>query len=69
MPAIRNAVEPIEEVPHLAVYRIPSSFIAEHRYLAVDLVTCFTKYPLAFVENGELLWNYFAGQSDQDERF
>ena len=69
MPAIRNTVQHIDGVPHLAVHKIHPSFIAEHRYLAVDLITCFTKYPLAFIEDGELLWNHFAGESNQDERF
>jgi hypothetical protein len=69
MPSLTSAVQEIEGFPHLAVHRIPPSFIAEHRYLAVDLVTCLTKYPLAFIEDGQLLWNYFAGESSDDERF
>jgi hypothetical protein len=69
MPSVTNSVEEIDGFPHLAVYRIAQSFIAEHRYLTVDLLTCFTKYPLAFIEEGTLLWNHFAGESGKDERF
>lgn len=32
-------------------------------------VACLTRYPLAFEERDELLSNYFAGPSDDDERF
>jgi len=69
MPILKNAVVNIEGIRNLAIYGIPKSFIAEHRHLAVDLVTCITKYPLAFKEKGKILYNYFAGPSDDDERF
>lgn len=69
MPSLGDAVVEIDGLSHLAIYEIPSSFIAEHRYLSVDLVSCLTKYPLAFEEGDNILYNYFAGPSDDDERF
>jgi hypothetical protein len=69
MPSIKEAVMEIGGVKHLAIFRIPQSFIAEHPYLTVDLVACLTRYPLSFLEDGQIFYNYFAGPSDKDERF
>ena len=69
MPSLETAVVKIEGDKHLAIYDIPKSFIEEHRQLSVDLVSCFTKFPLAFFEKGRYYWYYFAGPSDKDERF
>jgi len=69
LPSVNSAVTTIQGLKNLAVFRIPSAFFAEHPYLAVDLVACFTKYPLAFLENGKILYNYFSGPSETDERF
>lgn len=69
LPSVNAAVKTIRGLKNLAVFAIPSSFFAEHPYLAVDLVACFTKYPLAFVQEGQTLFNYFSGPSDVDERF
>jgi TIR domain-containing protein len=69
LPSVDAAVKTIMGLKNLAVFAIPSSFFAEHPYLAVDLVACFTRYPLAFVEEGLTLSNHFSGPSDVDERF
>jgi len=69
LPSVRQAVVEIGGLKNLAIFKIPSSFIAEHPYLTVDLVACFTRYPLAFEEGDKILYNYFAGPSDEDERF
>ncbi len=69
LPSVREAVVEIGGMRNLAIYKIPLSFIAEHPYLSVDLVACLTKYPLAFKEDNKILYNYFAGPSDEDERF
>lgn len=69
LPSVRAAVKTIGGLKNLAISQIPPSFFKEHPYLAVDLVACFTKYPLAFKEKGKILYNYFSGPSDTDERF
>jgi len=69
LPSVREAVVNIEGFKNLAVYRIPSSFVAEHPYLSVDLVACLTRYPLAFEDGNRILYNYFAGPSAEDGRF
>jgi hypothetical protein len=69
MPSVKEAVGEINGLTNLKVFEIPSSFFAEHPNLTVDLVTCLTKYPLAFKQKGRIIYNYFAGESDDDERF
>jgi len=69
LPPVMNAVHLIGGFPNLLVSDVPISFYSEHRYLNVDLIACLTKYPLAFRQNNQLLYNYFAGPGDVDERF
>jgi hypothetical protein len=69
LPSVEKSVVEIGGFKNLAISRIPSSFFAEHPNLTVDLVVCLTRYPLAFEENDKILYNYFAGPSDEDERF
>jgi TIR domain len=69
LPSVKRAIVQIGGFKNLAIFRIPSSFFAEHPNLTVDLVACLTRYPLAFEEDNKILYNYFAGPSDEDERF
>jgi hypothetical protein len=69
MPKLHKMTKVIEGERNFEVYNLPKSYIAEHRHLSVDLLGCITKYPLAFFEDRELQFNYFAGPSDMDERF
>jgi len=69
MPSVANAVGIIEGLTNLKVFEIPSSFFAERPNLTLDLVVCLTRYPLAFEEHDRIIYNYFAGDSDEDERF
>lgn len=69
LPSVENAVEVIDGFKQLATYEIPSSFYTERIGLGVDYVACLTRYSLAFVEDGHLLYNYFSGSTDEDERF
>lgn len=69
LPSVRNAVRNIDGLLNLAVHEIPDRFFTGHQYLNVDLVTCLTRYPLAFNEDGNILYNYFSGSGEEDERF
>jgi hypothetical protein len=69
MPRLKNYTETIDGFRNFAVDRVPASFVKEHPHLAVDLVACFTKDPLKFVEGNKILYNYFAGPTDLDKRF
>ncbi len=69
LPSVDDAIHRIDNKPNLLVQDIPLSVYAEHQYLNVDLLACLSKYPLAFWENGQLLYNYFSGPSDIDSRF
>ena len=69
LPSIKNAVRAIGGYPNLDVHQVPASFYAEHQYLAVDLVACLTRYPLAFRDGDKVLYNYFSGPGERDERF
>jgi hypothetical protein len=69
LPSVEEAVGKIEGLTNLKVYDIPASFFSEHPNLIVDLVVCLTRYPLAFEEHDTIIYNYFAGESDEDERF
>ncbi|UCF08359.1 MAG: toll/interleukin-1 receptor domain-containing protein [Thermoplasmata archaeon] len=64
-----DAVQPIEDSMNLAVYLLPKTLYEQEDYLNVDLVTCLTKYPLAFEEEEEILYDYFSGPSSVDDRF
>jgi len=65
----KNTIQIIGGFANFVVDLVPSSFYEERQYLGVDLVACLTKYPLAFHEDGNLLFNYFSGPADKDERF
>lgn len=69
LPSVRRAVRTLDGIPNLAVYEIPNRFFTEHQYLNVDLVTCLTRYPLAFEEDKHIVYNYFSGSGEVDERF
>jgi hypothetical protein len=69
MPVLKNTTETLGGIRNFAVHKVPDSYIAEHKHLGVDLITCITKYPLAFDEGDVVLYNYFAGESSKDERF
>lgn len=69
MPHLKRSNEVIEGIKNFAAYKVPQHYIAEHRHLGVNLIACITKYPLAFKEDNQILYNYFAGASELDERF
>jgi len=69
LPTVRNAIRIIDGFLNLAVQEIPDRFFTEHQYVNVDLITCLTRYPLAFEEDGNILYNYFSGSGEVDERF
>lgn len=69
MPVVKRVTEVIGGIKNFCVHKVPKTYIGEHRHLSVDLVACITKYPLAFEEDEQILYNYFAGPSNQDERF
>lgn len=69
LPSVKDAVHTISIFPNLAVYELPKHFFTEHQYLNVDLVACLTRYPLAFREDEHIVYNYFSGPSEKDERF
>jgi len=64
----RNALLDIGGIRNLDVYGIPEPFFSEYSDLAVDLVACFTRYPLAFTDE-YVHYNYFSGPSATDARF
>ena len=55
--------------PHLLVDRVRDTFFDQSRYLAVDLIACFTDKPLAFIEDGNLHYNYFSVPTGPQKRF
>ncbi len=64
-----SAVLTIEGQKNLSVYEISQDFFDEFDELAVDVVACFTRYPLAFREpDGGYRYNYFSGPSNIDSR-
>lgn len=69
--AAEAAVIAIEGQRNLSVYEIGHMFFAQFDELAVDVVGCFTRYPLAFVNRLErsVQSNYFSGPSNVDRRF
>jgi hypothetical protein len=69
MPSLNEITEVFAGIKNFAVYKVPHTYISEHPHLAVDLLACITKYPLAFKEENQFVYNYFAGPSDEDERF
>lgn len=69
LPSVKSAVIKIEGIKNLAIFNIKELFYEEHPNLGVDLIACLTRYPLAFEEGKKLLYNYFSGPSDEDERF
>ena len=65
----KNTIQLIGGFSNFVVDLIPSAFYEERQYIGVDLVACLTKYPLAFYENGGLVYNYFSGPANNDEKF
>ncbi len=69
MPPIKDNIWVIGGIDNFHVSEVPVSYIAKHKHLETDFIACFTHYPLAFNEGDNVVYNYFAGPSDQDERF
>lgn len=69
MPPLTDNIWEIEGVKNFHVSEVPASYISEHNHLETDLMACITSYPLAFYEGDKVLYNYFSGPSDLDERF
>jgi hypothetical protein len=69
MASVGYAVGMIGGLTNLKVFEIRSSFFTQLPNLPLDLVVCLTKHPLAFEEDNEIIYNYFAGESAEDERF
>ncbi len=69
--AARNAVISIESQRNFSVYEINRAFFWQFDELAVDVVGCFTRYPLAFVDKHDesIRYNYISGPSNIDSRF
>ena len=67
--APENTIKLIGGFSNFVVDLLPLSFYEERQYVDVDLVACLTKYPLAFYENEGLVFNYFSGPANNDERF
>lgn len=65
----QESVVKIKGQANLSVYEIDSPFFEEYNDLAVDVVACFTKYPLAFATDEYTQYNYFSGPSRNDDRF
>ena len=65
------AVITIDRQRNLSVYQIAEAFFSQFDELTVDVVGCFTRYPLAFVNRleGSARFNYFSGPSNVDSRF
>lgn len=64
-----DSVTKIDGIENFATYLLPSTLYKKHGMLNVDLAVMATTYPLAFKEEGNILYNYFSGPSDVDERF
>jgi hypothetical protein len=69
MPPLKDNIWVIEQVENFYVSKVPASYITRHKHPETDFIACFTGYPLAFDEGDTVLYNYFSGPSDQDERF
>jgi len=69
MKPIRNKTEIIDDVKNFNVSKVSKSYIKNNLHLDTDFIACFIQYPLAFEEDHKLLYNYFSGPSDYDERF
>ena len=64
-----DLVVKLEGVDNFATYDVPHEVYKKRSMLNVDLVVMATSYPLAFEESDSILYNYFSGPSDIDERF
>jgi hypothetical protein len=69
MPPLKDNIWVIDEVENFYVSNVPASYITKHKHLETDFIACITGYPLAFDKGDNVLYNYFSGPSDQDERF
>ncbi|MCP4267928.1 MAG: toll/interleukin-1 receptor domain-containing protein [Candidatus Brocadiaceae bacterium] len=65
----KGAVTNIGGIDNFATYLLPNTLYKKHGMLNVDLAVMATNYPLAFKEGDNILYNYFSGKSDVDERF
>jgi TIR domain len=68
-PVPEGAVTEIDGIDNFATYLLPSELYKKHGMLNVDLAFMATQYPLSFKEGENILYNYFSGPSDVDERF
>jgi hypothetical protein len=69
MPVLKNQIKIIEGTKNFFVSKVPKSYITKNRHLETDFIACITGYPLAFKDGENILYNYFSGASDHDERF
>lgn len=69
IPMPTNVVQNIDGIENFATYLLPSSIYKKHGMLNADIAIITTAYPLAFEEDGSILYNYYSGPSDKDERF
>jgi hypothetical protein len=65
----KNCVIDIRGHLNFSVYDVPASFFKEREYLNTDLVACLTRYPVAFIDKHEIMYNYFSGPNKYDNRF
>ncbi len=66
---IIDQVRFINGIKNLYLNGIPRSFYEEKKYLDVDLVACFSKYPIA-IKTGNLVYsNHFSSPGPLDNRF
>ncbi|MBF8276156.1 MAG: hypothetical protein HW390_1229 [Candidatus Brocadiaceae bacterium] len=64
-----GVVTNIGGIDNFATYLLPNGVYKKRGMLNADLVIMATNYPLAFKEGDNILYNYFSGPSDVDERF
>lgn len=68
-PDLRRVTARIDGDRYFDVDRIPQRFFEEAKYLAVDLIACVTRDPLAFTDGKYLYYNYFATSTGPQKRF
>jgi len=66
---LKSSTVTIGGIRCLDAWGMPDSLYAEFDDLAVDLVVCLTRYPLAFGDKTTWRYNYFSGPSNRDRRF
>jgi hypothetical protein len=69
MTPMNNTIQEFNSIENFNVSKVPKSYIKKNFHQDTDFIACLTKYPLAFEEDESILYNYFSGPSDYDERF